>query len=311
MTENLIDDRLNTNFNTMNHRNAYSFMTQLMTWFLLFITCYVVAQLISGSIIYYYYKTASLKTIATQVNNLNVLRIAQMLASLIGFGLPAYLFCKWKDISFLSYSRANVGFSYLLIIIVPLLLISFYPFINVTFFINKWIGFDTVSKSSQAEYKLLVNALLNDNSTFVLVLNVITIAVIPAIAEEWLFRGSFQRLLSEKLNIHLSVFLAAILFSIIHLEFSGFISRIALGMFLGYLFYYSGSLWTSIFAHAINNGAQVILMYLYNNGKYNTDVDKMEMPTVVQFIAYTIAFIALWLVFLRIVQKRKNSTFAE
>ncbi|MCC6582235.1 MAG: CPBP family intramembrane metalloprotease, partial [Chitinophagales bacterium] len=91
--------------------------------------------------------------------------------------------------------------------------------------------------------------------------------------------------------------------------FSGFLPRVILGMFLGYLFYYSGSLWTSIFAHAVNNGSQVVFMYLNNKGIYKMDVDNPVMPKALELIVYTAAFAGLCYIFYHFAQKRKNSTF--
>jgi membrane protease YdiL (CAAX protease family) len=39
------------------------------------------------------------------------------------------------------------------------------------------------------------------------------------------------------------------------------------------MFYVSGSLWTSIAMHFVNNGSAVLLYYLNNKGVINVDVD--------------------------------------
>ena len=44
-----------------------------------------------------------------------------------------------------------------------------------------------------------------------------------------------------------------------------------LGLILGYMFYYSGSLWTSILMHFINNGTAVVVAYLDYKGLANID----------------------------------------
>lgn len=309
MTENLIDESLNTALNSPKGINRYSLLTQILIWLFVFLGCFIFAQLISGVLIVSYYDSADMKYIASKVYDLNVLRLAQMMASAISFLLPALLFSKLKENSLITYSTANVGFHPLLIVLVPLLIISVYPMINITFYVNEWLGLDEILKSSQSEYKMLVDALLKDSSVVVLVLNIFTVALLPALAEEWMFRGTLQRLLTEKVNLHAAVFFSALAFSLVHMEFSGFVPRIALGMFLGYLFYYSGSLWTSIYAHAVNNGAQVMLMYLNNRGIYKMDLDDPEMPKLWEIIVYTIAFVFLWFIFKRIAQKGKNSTF--
>jgi membrane protease YdiL (CAAX protease family) len=311
MTENLLDDDLKTALNSGFGINQYHFVVQILIWFGIFLGCFIFAQLLSGGIIIAYYQSTDMKQIAAKVYDLNTLRYAQMIASLVSFLLPALIFSKLKVQSITKYANAHIGFSLLFLILIPLLIVSLYPLINVSFFINKWIGLNEIMKDTQGEYKMLVDALLKDNTTYVLILNIITVAFLPAIAEEWIFRGTFQKLLSEKLNIHIAVFLASVIFSIVHMEFSGFIPRIILGMFLGYLFYYSGSLWASIFAHAVNNGSQVIFMYLNNAGIYKMNVDDPEMPKTWEIIVYTAVFAGLWYLFYHFAQKRKNSTFVS
>ena len=46
-----------------------------------------------------------------------------------------------------------------------------------------------------------------------------------------------------------------------------------MGAFLGYLFLWSGSLWPSILAHFLNNGAAVYVVWLANRGTISDDID--------------------------------------
>ena len=73
--------------------------------------------------------------------------------------------------------------------------------------------------------------------------------------------------------MHVAVWLSAFIFSFIHFQFYGFLPRMFLGLLLGYLFYYSGSLWTSILMHFVNNGAAVVISYLQYKGRIDVDVD--------------------------------------
>ena len=68
-----------------------------------------------------------------------------------------------------------------------------------------------------------------------------------------------------------SVWIAAFVFSAMHFQFFGFIPRLLLGAFFGYLYIWSGSIWTSVFAHALNNSMVVITAWLVAKGK--TDID--------------------------------------
>jgi uncharacterized protein len=102
------------------------------------------------------------------------------------------------------------------------------------------------------------------------------IGIIPAIGEEFLFRGVLQKLFHQwTKNIHVSVILAAFLFSAIHMQFYGFIPRFMMGVMLGYVFVWSGSLWVPILIHFTNNSAAVIVSFLQGTGKADNTFDTL------------------------------------
>ena len=72
---------------------------------------------------------------------------------------------------------------------------------------------------------------------------------------------------------HAAVILSAAIFSFIHFQFYGFLPRMFLGILLGYMFYISGSLWTSVAMHFVNNGTAVVLYYLDYKGLIDVDVE--------------------------------------
>src|SRR5699024_1154951 len=76
--------------------------------------------------------------------------------------------------------------------------------------------------------------LLSGRTTFSLILNIIVIAGLAAISEELFFRGALQQFIQEKFkNGHLSVWLVALIFSVVHFQFYGFFPRLFLGAILG------------------------------------------------------------------------------
>jgi membrane protease YdiL (CAAX protease family) len=107
-----------------------------------------------------------------------------------------------------------------------------------------------------------------------LLLNILIIGIIPALGEELLFRGVIQKeLFSRNGKIHLSIWITAFLFSAIHLQFLGFIPRFLIGGLLGYLFYWSGSIWLPILAHFVNNAGAVTLSYFINQQSISKEVE--------------------------------------
>ena len=126
-----------------------------------------------------------------------------------------------------------------------------------------------------------------------MIFNVFMVALIPALGEELLFRGVVQKIFTGwAKNIHIGVWMSALLFSAMHMQFYGFVPRLLLGAMLGYLFVWSGSLWLSILAHFVNNAAAVIFTYLYQQNLSSIDVDAVgtqegEMMSVLISTAFT------------------------
>jgi len=110
-----------------------------------------------------------------------------------------------------------------------------------------------------------------------LVVAMLVIGILPAIGEEVLFRGVLQRKLTEHwVNPQLAIWVAAALFSAIHVQFYGFLPRLLLGALFGYLYYWSGSLLIAIFAHFVNNGIMVLMLYLYHRKLVDYNIEDNE-----------------------------------
>jgi membrane protease YdiL (CAAX protease family) len=106
-----------------------------------------------------------------------------------------------------------------------------------------------------------------------LFVNLLVMALLPAVCEEMMFRGWLQRALGQSVDYHTAIWVSAIVFSAIHFQFYGFIPRMLIGAALGYLYYYTGSLWAPIIAHFTNNAAAVVTAFLSYNGYTSIDFD--------------------------------------
>lgn len=118
-------------------------------------------------------------------------------------------------------------------------------------------------------------AILAGTSVGALLINLLVIAVTPAICEELIFRGGLQRTLGRWFkNPHVAIWTSAVIFSTIHFQFFGFFPRLFLGAAFGYIYFWTGSLWYPMFAHFINNGyAVAIAWYMQRN---NLPIDKAD-----------------------------------
>ena len=139
--------------------------------------------------------------------------------------------------------------------------------------------------------------MLNVDTVGGLLANLLIIALIPAVGEELTFRGVLQQSLTRKMNPHVAILLSAALFSFIHFQFYGFLPRMFLGILLGYMFYITNSLWTSILMHFLNNGTAVTLYYLNNRGIIDIDVEHfgaMQNPWLIAASAVLTATLIGW-----------------
>ncbi|HET9053395.1 MAG TPA: CPBP family intramembrane glutamic endopeptidase, partial [Cyclobacteriaceae bacterium] len=131
-------------------------------------------------------------------------------------------------------------------------------------------------------------------------LGMLVIAVIPALGEEFVFRGLIQNeLWRSGRNIHLAIWVSAFLFSAIHLQFFGFMPRFLLGALFGYLYYWSGNLLIPIIAHFFNNGFSLTLIYLQSLGISNIDMETETAAPLSWAVVCAVAVFALLYFFKR------------
>ena len=116
----------------------------------------------------------------------------------------------------------------------------------------------------------------------------LVVAFIPAICEEFMFRAGLLRILLRWIkNPHVAIWLGAAIFSTIHFQFFGFFPRLLLGVGFGYMYYWTGSLWYSVFAHFLNNGFAVTVSWYFQSRGGSIDDD---MP--VQWLVVVFSLIA-------------------
>ncbi|MEP2025585.1 MAG: CPBP family intramembrane glutamic endopeptidase [Reichenbachiella sp.] len=137
--------------------------------------------------------------------------------------------------------------------------------------------------------KLMTEYLTDFYSFPYFLLTMLVVAVVPAIGEELLFRGLIQKYLQRVWgNPHVAIWVTAMFFSAFHMQFYGFVPRMALGAFFGYLFYYSGNLWYASIAHFVNNGLTLLMIYLFQQGVVEFDIESTESMSIWSTLAYVI-----------------------
>ena len=155
------------------------------------------------------------------------------------------------------------------------------PGINLLSYLNRQIalpeclsGIETWMQQQEEAAAVLTERFLSADSIGVFVVNILLMALLPAVAEELTFRGVLQHLFTPRTGIrtpHIAIWATAIIFSAIHCQFYGFIPRMLLGAVFGYALVWSGSLWLPILMHFTNNALAVIVYFIAHKAGWDTN----------------------------------------
>ena len=104
----------------------------------------------------------------------------------------------------------------------------------------------------------VLNYIVNNNPLW---LNLVIIALLPAVVEEFIFRGLIFNGYKRR-NPFMAILLSAALFGLIHMNINQFSYAFAIGVIFGFMAYATGSLLPSILSHFIINGTSVVISHL-------------------------------------------------
>lgn len=214
-----------------------------------------------------------------------VLKIMQVVSSFFAMGLPAFLFglIRQKKDAFgvLGFNKAISGKQFFIVVLMGIAglfiggalseLNSLIPISkNATQFFEKL----------ESEYNEQVFALANMKTNVDFIIALLVLALAPALFEEMLFRGSLQPVfIAASRNAFMGILWTSLIFSAIHFSWYGFLTRLFLGILLGYVFYMSKNIWLSVALHFFNNTVGVTQLYaLSKAGMLNDEAMKDHFP---------------------------------
>lgn len=213
------------------------------------------------------------------ISSLNKLRISQISSQLFIFVFPPLLY------SFLTRKQPmkSLGFNTIPLeaLVGILMMFAILPLNNL---LTEWCSMIKLPESLKSIEEFMnrlseqtlktSEKMLSVNNIGGLFLNLFMIAGLAAFGEELLFRSMLQTFLTKRCkNVHIGIIITALIFSLVHLEFYGFMARFILGLLLGYMFYLSGTIWIPMLMHFVNNATAVVVYYLDYNGFADIDVD--------------------------------------
>lgn len=134
-----------------------------------------------------------------------------------------------------------------------------------------------------------------------LFVGVVIYALLPAIAEEIIFRGTILRGLNSRYGATASILITSILFTLAHGSASQTIYQMLMGIVLGYLALVGGSILYSFILHFLNN-TLVVLITVFNvvdylnmqGGVYYANIWQVMFPILLFILALCLIGVLFW-----------------
>ena len=207
--------------------------------------------------------------------------IAQISGQIFGLLLPAFLVTINKSLirSELSPRLFKLDSFYWILAF----MICFLPSVAYSAVVNQSIPLPEWATSTEDKLAELLEKMLKMDSFSDYLVMMITAAVLPAVSEEWVFRGILQNQLKHLFKSQISAWLvSSIVFGVIHMQMEGVLPRILLGLLLGLVYWKTQCIWNSILLHFLFNGVQITAVYLL--GETNIESNAFQSADLVKFL---------------------------
>lgn len=230
------------------------FVKRIFLFLCVTIFLFAIANFSIGLFIYYKGVSPSLMRIAAVLQDVLVFIAPSIITAVMINRLPA---------RFLEIEKLPRFWN---IIIACCVLIVSIPAINVLVAWNESIrlpesmqAIEQWMRASEESAQASIEMIIGQKGVGALIVSILIVGVLAGFSEELFFRGTLQRLMSTGgINIHVSIWLAAFIFSAVHLQFYGFFGRFVLGLYFGYLLFWSRSLWLPVIVHILNNTIYIL-----------------------------------------------------
>lgn len=236
------------------------------------------------------------------VEALQKYKLAQFAACIISFIIPAVLFGYFSSPRALSYIGLKQTVTPVIIGAALLLLFAVTPFISWLGEMNSRMNFGSMQQELlklEELYNKALRTFLKMESIGDMFINLIIMALLPALGEEMFFRGALQRSLqrvSEK--PWLAIFLSAVVFALLHGTFFKILPIFTLGLMLGTVYYYTNNLWYTIFIHFCNNAFAVLSVYYASRSAWLKKLanDDLAVPLYAAIISLVLALCIIYFI---------------
>lgn len=229
-------------------------------------------------------------------------KVAQFVGAIVSFVLPALLFGYFSSPKALPYVGIQKSVSPLLLMLSVFLLAAIQPFVGWLGNLNAKVNFGSMQatlQSTEEKYNRVLEVFLQMKSAGALMINIIIMALLPALGEELFFRGSLQKALLRLSNRPwLAILISSLIFALLHGTFFKIIPIFTLGIMLGTVYYITRNLWYNVLIHFLNNALAVFAVYY--SGK-NVVIkkfanDSFNVPLLTALISFVIVIALLYFI---------------
>ncbi len=280
--------------NFIYHKEYLSFNRRITMLWCAFILCLVFTTIVSSAI--------PLLTSDTRL----VIYASILLQNLCVFIVPAILTTFFITPQPISYLRLNKSPELKFVAYLIIILIISTPAMNYIIHLNESIDLpdsdiEQWMRNTEAAARAVTEQLTTGMTFPSFIMVICLVGILTGIGEEVFFRGALQRIFIQRpINAHMAIWSTAFIFSALHFQFYGFIPRMLLGAFFGYLAWKSRSLWTPIIAHAFNNSIVVVSAYLASSGLVSSDFNSIGVPQsgelpILAIISLVVTVIGIWI----------------
>ncbi len=239
-------------------------------------------------------------------------RLATGLGQIIFILVPTLVFVRF--VSFTPREYFRVKLPALQTVIVPLIgIFSLQQVLQIYLIFQEKIplpeNIQLMLEKFKTMFEELYKQLVSTNSVPELLWVVLIIALIPAVAEEFMFRGLIQRSFEKGTTPVRGVIITGIIFGAYHMNPFSFIPLVIIGIYLGFLAMRSGSIWVSVVTHFFNNFLACLALYLQLKDDYVVvgNADDMSVGSLIAtFWFFGVIFILSTYYFLKITKPARQ-----
>lgn len=185
------------------------------------------------------------------------------------FLIPAYLFAylsQEKPWQYLNLHKRHSSKVWALTIGFALIMIP--TIVGLGGFIKEMEFFGKIGSDLQEQRDASMQLYFQNEGLGILLLNLFLLAFVPAVCEEFLFRGVLQKIFAQNFTKPIwAIGISAMIFALLHFSVYEFIPILLAGLILGTIYHYTKSLKLTILIHFVHNGMQVVLMTISNNNE--------------------------------------------